>query len=120
MFKDDLFIIKERQETETGCSYRLLLNASHPVYEAHFTGNPVTPGACIVRIIKELAEEFMNRPLHIDTVKKTKFLNTIHPVIHPEITVEIKLQTFENNTFSFSSTVFNKEITFAKSILYLK
>jgi 3-hydroxyacyl-[acyl-carrier-protein] dehydratase len=97
-----------------------LLNASHPIYEAHFAGNPVTPGACIVLIIKELAEEFLNRTLHIAAVKNTKFLNTIHPVINHEITVEIKLQTLENNNFSLSSTVFDKDTTFAKSILYLK
>ncbi|MDR2384674.1 MAG: hypothetical protein LBD80_03275 [Tannerella sp.] len=120
MLKDKLYIIKEKQETESDCVWRLTLNASHPVYEAHFAGNPVTPGACIVQIIKELAEDFLNRTLHINAVKNTKFLNVVHPKTNNEIMVRINLQTVEKNILSLSSTIFDKETVFAKCILTVR
>jgi 3-hydroxyacyl-[acyl-carrier-protein] dehydratase len=117
MLKNKLYIIKEKQEMTGGCSYRLRLNTSHPIYEAHFAGNPVTPGACIVQIIKELSEEYLNSALCIDAVKNTKFMHVIHPVINNEITVAISLKTVEENSFSFSATVFDGETTFAKATM---
>jgi 3-hydroxyacyl-[acyl-carrier-protein] dehydratase len=120
MFENKLFVIKEKQATGNGCSLRLTLNAMHPVYEAHFAGNPVTPGACIVQIIKDLAEEFLDCALRIDAVRNTKFLNVIHPVMNNEITVEINVTTKEKDIFSLSATVFDRETVFAKCSLDLK
>ena len=31
----------------------LRLNPDHPIYHAHFPGNPITPGVCIVQIVGE-------------------------------------------------------------------
>ncbi|MDR0835742.1 MAG: hypothetical protein LBN11_04065 [Tannerella sp.] len=120
MLKDKLFTINEKQETANGCTYRLLLNPSHPIYEAHFPNNPVTPGACIMQIIKELAEELLHLPLQIDIVKSAKFLSTIHPRINNEITVELNLKTIAPNNYLLSAIVFDKETVFAKCCLGLK
>ena len=62
-FSDNLFIIKSTEETETGFTARLCCNPAHPVYQAHFPGNPITPGACLLNILipaegKEVRFEF--------------------------------------------------------------
>ena len=44
MLNNTFYIIRKRTDTEGGIDYRVSLNASHVIYEAHFPGNPVTPG----------------------------------------------------------------------------
>jgi glycosyltransferase involved in cell wall biosynthesis/3-hydroxymyristoyl/3-hydroxydecanoyl-(acyl carrier protein) dehydratase len=50
---NDFFSIKERTGNESEWVYHLSLNAGHPIYQAHFQGNPITPGACIIQMLKE-------------------------------------------------------------------
>jgi len=59
---------------------QIRLNASHKIYQAHFPGNPITPGVCIVQIITELLEHRENRTLLLDEIVNLKFASTISPV----------------------------------------
>ncbi|MBQ0740088.1 3-hydroxyacyl-ACP dehydratase, partial [Aquimarina celericrescens] len=34
----------------------ITINKNHKIFKGHFPGNPVTPGVCMIQIIKELAE----------------------------------------------------------------
>ena len=62
MLIDSLFTIRSREETPAGCTYVLAPDAGHAIYAAHFPGNPVTPGVCIIQTVKELAERSIGRP----------------------------------------------------------
>lgn len=70
--------------------FRLRLHPDHFIYQAHFPGEPVTPGVCIVQIGKELMEELLGKSLEIKSVKNVKFLSVISPNDTPEITYTIK------------------------------
>ena len=48
-------------------------------YQAHFPGNPITPGACIIQIAQELYEQLCGHSVEILEVKNAKFLKTITP-----------------------------------------
>ena len=74
-------------------SYEIRLNASHPIYQAHFPGEPITPGVCIIQIAKELLELSFYGSSHLQqscyelqTVKNVKFLSPISPIDTPIIT----------------------------------
>ena len=58
-------------------SVTIQFEPSHPIYAAHFPNNPITPGACLVRIAEELVGgnmvsicnlKFMRPVLPTDTV----------------------------------------------------
>lgn len=66
---------------------RLHLHADHTIYQAHFPGNPITPGVCIVQIIGELLAMRYQRPLALLRVVNLKFTSPISPVESPEIEV---------------------------------
>ena len=66
---------------------RLRLNADHVIYHAHFPGNPITPGVCIVQMIGELMGQRCARRLVLQKIVNLKFVSTISPVEHPEIEV---------------------------------
>ena len=49
------------------------------IYQAHFPGNPITPGACIIQIAQELYEQLCGHSVEILEVKNAKFLKTMTP-----------------------------------------
>ena len=44
-----------------GQQLRLQLHPEHEIYQAHFPGNPITPGVCQVQIVAELAGRQLQR-----------------------------------------------------------
>ena len=75
----DLFTIKGMEETESGFVVQLQCNPLHPVYQAHFPGNPITPGACLLQIAGMLLQHKMDRPLYLKSSKSIKYLNVLIP-----------------------------------------
>ena len=63
---------------QTGvCTIHLIENCM--IYQAHFPGNPITPGACIIQIAQELYEQLCGHSVEIWEVKNAKFLKTMTP-----------------------------------------
>ena len=78
ILKDCFYSLLETTSDAQGnyvCKVRL--NASHEIYQAHFQGNPITPGACIVQMTKELSEEITTKRLQITQIKNLKFIKII-------------------------------------------
>lgn len=98
MLLNDFFSIKERTVDGNDTVYRLSLNAGHPIYQAHFQGNPITPGACIVQMVKELAEDFYGTALFIRKLGNVKFLSVINPLEHSEIEVRFSVKAPDSKT----------------------
>ena len=73
---------------DTG-TIHLRLNADHVIYRAHFPGNPITPGVCIVQMIAELLSQQVGRKLTLSKIVNLKFVSTISPVEHPLIDVNL-------------------------------
>ena len=40
----------------------LTLNAEHPIFKGHFPNNPVTPGVCMMQIVKNLTVQITGYP----------------------------------------------------------
>ena len=72
---------------------KIELNANHLIYQAHFPGNPITPGVCIVQIIGELLSGRLNRQLTLSKITNLKFNSTISPADDP--VVEVNFTTVE-------------------------
>lgn len=100
--KNNLYTIKNKQVSQptagdatfektaiTG-SYELVLNPSCFIYQAHFPGEPITPGVCIMQMGKEVLEDALGKDLEIMLVKNVKFLSVISPIENKEITYLIK------------------------------
>jgi len=119
MLINDFFTIKEVTGNEKEWLYRLSLNAGHPVYEAHFQGNPITPGACIIQIVKELAQDHYSTSFFIRSVKNVKFLCVINPLEHPEIDVHLTFRTDEAGMVAVSGFIDRDKAVFCKINLVL-
>ena len=119
MLKDSFFIVKEIADSEAGMTFRICLDASHPIFQAHFAGNPVMPGACIAQMIKELAVDYFNTSFFISAVRNMKFLKVINPVESPEVSVQMTCTTQEDNSISISAVICKADDVFSKAIIVL-
>lgn len=79
---------------DTG-TIQLRLNADHVIYRAHFPGNPITPGVCIVQMIAELLSQQVGRRLALSKIVNLKFVSTISPIEHPLI--DINMSAVDNS-----------------------
>ena len=66
-------------------TYRIRLHADHPIYQAHFPGNPITPGVCLVKMVSEVAGQQLGRSLQLRRIVNLKFVSVISPVETPEL-----------------------------------
>ena len=78
-FLDNLFILESIDDTDTGVTAKLRCNAAHPVYQSHFPGNPITPGACLLKTAGEVLQQKLGRPLYLQSTKNIKYLNVLVP-----------------------------------------
>ncbi|WP_159022224.1 3-hydroxyacyl-ACP dehydratase [Formosa sp. L2A11] len=73
------------------------LNKDHDVFNGHFPGNPVTPGVCMVQIIKEITQDYVNTPLFLQNISNIKFTALINPNVNAELILELSIIE-ENDT----------------------
>ena len=85
----DFFRIESRMEglPEGQSGFNIMLNPDHLIYKAHFPGQPVTPGVCILQMIQEILSEQEGMPLFISKIKNVKFINLISPLNDSRISV---------------------------------
>lgn len=111
---NDLYSIISRTSGEGRCDFTIALNPQHFIYKAHFPGEPITPGVCIMQIAKELLEEAVSQRLTLSCVKNIKFLRIISP---SEITVldySLTKIVTEGDTVKVQVNVLSGEDVYAK------
>ena len=84
-FLDDLFITQSITETENGFEAVLRCNPEHLIYQAHFPGNPITPGACLLQTAGELLQRKLGRSLYLKASKNIKYLNVLIPAADKKV-----------------------------------
>ena len=79
LFRNNLYFIDSVSREEEDVTFRLHLNAEHVIYRAHFPGEPITPGVCLLQMGVELLSDVVGSGLEMDTVKNVKFLSVLRP-----------------------------------------
>ena len=84
-FLDNLFITQSITDTENGFTAVLRCNPEHLIYQAHFPGNPITPGACLLQTVGEILQRKLRRPIYLKSSKNIKYLNVLIPTEDKEV-----------------------------------
>lgn len=111
---DNLYKITSVVKADSFCDYVIALNAEHFIYKAHFPGEPITPGVCIMQIAMELLEEYAGRELQLSSARNIKFLKVIIPVQTPVLTCRIQKAVFEEGLLKAQMSIEAQGETFAK------
>ena len=64
------------------------LNKDHDVFNGHFPNNPVTPGVCMLQVIKEIIQKHLNCSLVLQRISNMKFTALINPEINARLVIE--------------------------------
>lgn len=126
--KNNLYKIISKEEVNSIFNYTVELNPSCVIYQAHFPGEPITPGVCIVQIGKEVIEDLLleqssaSPRLEIIKAKNIKFLSIISPNETPILTYQVRKLGFsdDNMTIETQIVVNSDDKSMAKISLVLK
>lgn len=117
----DFYTVQSIDRTESGnFTARIVLNKDHDIFKGHFPGNPVTPGVCMMQIVKELAEECTGTQLFLKSASNVKFMAIINPFETPELTLQLDVTEHEQDIKVKNVTAFGETIALKMSVHYQK
>ena len=99
----DFYSLDNFTAQDQNVSASISINKAHPVFQGHFPNHPVTPGVCMMQIIKELVEKWAKCKLVLKTARNVKFMAIINPENNPNIQVQFDVEE-ENGLLSIKST----------------
>ena len=111
---DSLYTINSEEVADNHHSFAIELNAEHFIYKAHFPGEPITPGVCIMQIAHELLERYCGCSLDVECVKNVKFLRVITPIETPRVNYIFQKITIEESEVKCQVEVSAEGDTYAK------
>ncbi|HNW56907.1 MAG TPA: 3-hydroxyacyl-ACP dehydratase [Bacteroidales bacterium] len=110
MLKDTFYTVVKTESGDDTYRADVKLNRLHEIYKAHFPGNPITPGVCLLQIVLELLSDKFNRDLRLVQAKNIKYLKVISPVENPEIEFVIKYRIENDMIFAVTNIVCGETI----------
>ena len=121
MLLKDFYTINKLESDNGKAFAQITINKNHDVFKGHFPGNPVTPGVCMMQIIKELTEEILSKKLFMEAASNVKFMAIINPEKTPDLELTLDIEETETgfrvkNTTKFNDTVALKLTTAYKVI----
>lgn len=109
MLVKEFYKINSLVETDNKVNANITINKDHQVFDGHFPGNPVTPGVCMMQIIKELTEEVTGKALFMKSASNIKFMAIINPENNADLNLQMDVSETEDgykvkNSTSFEDT----------------
>lgn len=115
----DLYFIKDIIASDRDTwMFVVELNPESEIYKAHFPGQPITPGACILQIVDDM---FHNMPetkgLQLAEIVNLKFLSPIDPRVSTRVDVKM---TYNQETCQVKAEVKHNDAIASKlSLRYI-
>ncbi|HAO07693.1 MAG TPA: 3-hydroxyacyl-ACP dehydratase [Chryseobacterium sp.] len=117
----DFYTLQSYEKTESGSfTAQISLKKDHDIFKGHFPGNPVTPGVCMMQIVKELTEEFTGSSLFLKTASNVKFMAIINPFETPDLKIQLDITENEGDVKVKNTTSFGETIALKMSVNYQK
>lgn len=111
---NSLFTVLSHTAADNRHDFCIRLDAEHFIYKAHFPGEPITPGVCIMQMAMELMEKAVGKPLDVKCVKNVKFLRIITPTEVAEVCYTLQKLTIEEQTVKSQIVVSAGDDVYAK------
>ena len=89
------------------------LNAEHEFYKGHFEQVPISPGVCLIQIIKEIIMYKFQKNLMLVEGKNIKFLSLINPKENSQFQIDFTVNQTDS-TFDVSANYSNNGKVYSK------
>lgn len=104
------YSVKEFNFTDNQLKAIIEFNPAHDVFKGHFPNNPVTPGVCMLQILKELTQQATNTNLFIKECSNVKFMALINPEVNAVLVISIDINKVEENFKIKASASFDETV----------
>ncbi|WP_024771978.1 MULTISPECIES: 3-hydroxyacyl-ACP dehydratase [Aquimarina] len=110
MLLKDFYTANTLETVENMSTATITINKNHKIFKGHFPGNPVTPGVCMMQIIKELTEGIVDKKLFMQSSSNIKFMAIINPEKNPDLVLTLDITKTDDtykvkNVTTFEDTV---------------
>ncbi len=107
---EDFYTLNNLEVNDNSAIAKITINKNHNIFDGHFPGNPITPGVCIMQIIKEITEKITEKPLFMESSSNIKFMAIINPEKNPDLVLSLDISESEEgfkvkNITKFDDTV---------------
>ena len=109
MLKDSLFEVVSIITGDGIITAAVDLDADNPIFNGHFPGRPVLPGACMVQLVKEVLEEALGKSIRLQKADNLKFLSLIDPNQNNSLALTIN-HIHENESIKVTATLIAAEV----------
>jgi 3-hydroxyacyl-[acyl-carrier-protein] dehydratase len=121
MLLKDFYKVNKLETVDEKTTVDITINKNHEVFKGHFPGNPITPGVCMMQIIKELTEDIVSEKLFMESSSNIKFMAIINPEKTPDLVLTLDISKTDSgykvkNVSKFEDTVALKLTTNYKVI----
>ncbi|KJD32115.1 3-hydroxyacyl-ACP dehydratase [Tamlana nanhaiensis] len=110
MLLQDFYKINSLQTENEQTIALVTINKDHEVFKGHFPGNPVTPGVCIMQIVKDITSQVVGKLLFMASSSNVKFMEIINPEVTPDLEFTLNITELDGvyrvkNVTKFNDTV---------------
>ena len=113
---DGFYKVNNLVVTDNTATANITINKDHIIFKGHFPSNPITPGVCMMQIIKEITEKVVKKKLFMKSANNIKFMAIINPFNTPELELQLDISETDEgykvkNISKFDNTVALKSTT---------
>lgn len=94
---NDFYTMTAAVTTPDGYDCTIWLHGDHAIYRAHFPDEPITPGACVVRIAEEALGRCLGRAVTTTRLSEAKFLAVVRPDAVGDLTLTFTRLSYDDN-----------------------
>lgn len=88
-FESEIYRLISSQTEDKKGVFEIEMLPDSKIFDAHFPGNPITPGVCVIGIIQELLDTMREEKFLIQNVDNVKFITPLTPDKKPTVTIEL-------------------------------
>ncbi|MBL1409725.1 hotdog family protein [Sphingobacterium faecale] len=121
MLLQDFYSVQTlKQLDEQKYSADITLNKDHAIFKGHFPDKPVTPGVCMMQIVKELSEQVLQRKLFMYKSSNVKFMALINPEVNADLRLELDFSGSDESDYKVKNTTYFEDTVALKLVCTFK
>jgi len=105
MLRGYLYTLRDFAPGDGAVTATVLLNAAHSIFEGHYPGQPVLPGACILQIVKEILALAIESDVILAISNNMKFLAMIDPTSMPNLEFKLTYQEVDEQFLKVNASL---------------
>jgi 3-hydroxyacyl-[acyl-carrier-protein] dehydratase len=114
MSLQSLYSITDIKKDATTFEAKISFDPGHEIFEGHFPGQAVVPGVCLIRIVKDVAANVVQKELELKIGNNIKFLKIIDPRLNTEVLLKGSYSYVTDTRLSISASLSESEAVFVK------